>query len=300
MLPKYLFRKPKITLEDAMNPNADAPSAPDKMYVSCPGCKAMLLASDLEASAYVCPRCGHHMRMNARKRIRLICDADSFSEMDADLRSDDPLHFPEYPEKVQKARKVSGDVEGVKTGVARIGGIEVALFVMNPYFMMGSMGTAVGEKITRLFEYALEHSLPVIGFTVSGGARVQEGILSLMQMAKTSGAVRRHSEAGNLYVVVLTDPTTGGVVASFAMEADIALAEPRALIGFAGPRVIEQTIRQKLPEGFPRADFQLERGFIDAICDRRSQRDTLIQLLRLHGYGPRAGKEAAACRHTTE
>lgn len=140
----------------------------------------------------------------------------------------------------------------------------------------------------------------MIGFTVSGGARVQEGILSLMQMAKTSGAVRRHSEAGNLYVVVLTDPTTGGVVASFAMEADIALAEPRALIGFAGPRVIEQTIRQKLPEGFQRAEFQLERGFIDAICDRRSQRDTLIQLLRLHGYGPRAGKEAAACRHTTE
>ena len=191
MLPKYLFQQAQNHAGRRHEPpTRSAPSAPDKMYVSCPGCKAMLLASDLEASAYVCPRCGHHMRMNARKRIRLICDADSFSEMDADLRSDDPLHFPEYPEKVQKARKVSGDVEGVKTGVARIGGIEVALFVMNPYFMMGSMGTAVGEKITRLFEYALEHSLPVIGFTVSGGARMQEGILSLMQMAKTSGAVQ--------------------------------------------------------------------------------------------------------------
>ena len=165
---------------------------------------------------------------------------------------------------------------------------------------MGSMSTAVGEKITRAVEYATAKRLPLVIFSASGGARMQEGIFSLMQMAKTSGAVRRHSEAGNLYVVVLTDPTTGGVVASFAMEADIALAEPRALIGFAGPRVIEQTIRQKLPEGFQRAEFQLERGFIDAICDRRGQRDTLIQLLRLHGYGPRAGKEAAACRHTTE
>ena len=288
MLPKYLFRKPKITLEDAMNPNADAPSAPDKMYVSCPGCKAMLLASDLEASAYVCPRCGHHMRMNARKRIRLICDADSFSEMDADLRSDDPLHFPEYPEKVQKARKVSGDVEGVKTGVARIGGIEVALFVMNPYFMMGSMGTAVGEKITRLFEYALEHSLPVIGFTVSGGARVQEGILSLMQMAKTTGAVKRHSDAGNLFIAVLTDPTTGGVDASFAMEGDITIAEPNALIGFAGPRVIEQTIRQKLAPGFQRSEFLLEKGFVDMISDRRELKERLTALLRLHRKGAQA------------
>ena len=288
MLPKYLCRKPKITLEDAMNPNADAPSAPDKMYVSCPGCKAMLLASDLEASAYVCPRCGHHMRMNARKRIRLICDADSFSEMDADLRSDDPLHFPEYPEKVQKSRKVSGDVEGVKTGVARIGGIEVALFVMNPYFMMGSMGTAVGEKITRLFEYALEHSLPVIGFTVSGGARVQEGILSLMQMAKTTGAVKRHSDAGNLLIALLTDPTTGGVDASFAMEGDITIAEPNALIGFAGPRVIEQTIRQKLAPGFQRSEFLLEKGFVDMISDRRELKERLTALLRLHRKGAEA------------
>ena len=173
------------------------------------------------------------------------------------------------------------------TGLCKIMDAQCALFVMEPYFMIGSMGTVVGEKITRLFERAAELNLPVVGFTVSGGARVQEGVLSLMQMAKTSAAVKRHSDLGNLYVSVITDPTTGGVAASFAMEADIILAEPKALIGFAGPRVIEQTIRQKLPEGFQRSEFQLEKGFVDMIADRRQHRTLLHELIQMHDRGVR-------------
>lgn len=290
MLPKSLFRKPKITLEDAMHKTTDSPQAPEALYVACKGCKAMLLQEELEKNLFVCPKCAKHLRLSARRRVAMIADEGTFEEINGELCSGNPLEFPGYSEKVDKARTASKEKEGVLTGTAKIGGVEVALFAMNPYFMMGSMGTAVGEKIARLFEYALEKSLPVVGFTVSGGARVQEGILSLMQMAKTSGAVLRHSEAGNLYIVVLTDPTTGGVVASFAMDADITLAEPGALIGFAGPRVIEQTIRQKLPEGFQTAEFQLKCGFVDAIVDRREQRETLIRLLKLHR------REDAVCR----
>ncbi len=288
MLPRNLFRKPHNQLEDLEGATTGhAPSVPQQLFSNCPSCRAMLAQDDLPASCYVCPKCGHHLRVGARKRLALICDPDSFQEMDAGLTGGNPLDFPDYADKLDKARKASGEAEGVITGIGKVDGISAALFAMEPAFMMGSMGAAVGEKITRLFEAATRQGLPVVGFTVSGGARMQEGMISLMQMAKTSGAVGRHSQAGLLYLAVLTDPTTGGVMASFAMEGDITIAEPGALVGFAGPRVIEQTIRQKLPQGFQRAEFLLEKGFVDLICDRRQLRDTLAHLLRLHG------KEAA-------
>ena len=288
MLPRNLFRKPHNQLEDLEGATTGhAPSVPQQLFSNCPSCRAMLAQDDLPASCYVCPQCGHHLRLGARKRLALICDPDSFQEMDAGLTGGNPLDFPDYADKLDKARKASGEAEGVITGIGRVDGISAALFAMEPAFMMGSMGAVVGEKITRLFEEATRQELPVVGFTVSGGARMQEGMISLMQMAKTSGAVGRHGQAGLLYLAVLTDPTTGGVMASFAMEGDITIAEPGALVGFAGPRVIEQTIRQKLPQGFQRAEFLLEKGFVDLICDRRQLRDTLAHLLRLHG------KEAA-------
>ena len=284
MLPRNLFRKPHNQLEDLEGATSGhVPSVPDQLFSNCPSCRAMLAQDDLPASCYVCPQCGHHLRLGARKRLALICDPDSFQEMDAGLTGGNPLDFPDYEDKLDKARKASGEAEGVITGIGKVDGISAALFAMEPAFMMGSMGAAVGEKITRLFEAATRQGLPVVGFTVSGGARMQEGMISLMLMAKTSGAVGRHSQAGLLYLAVLTDPTTGGVMASFAMEGDITIAEPGALVGFAGPRVIEQTIRQKLPQGFQRAEFLLEKGFVDLICDRRQLRDTLAHLLRLHG-----------------
>ena len=202
--------------------------------------------------------------------------------MDADLVSENILDFPEYTRKLKTSKMSRGENESVICGTAEIEGSKTVLCVMDSSFMMGSMGTVTGEKITRAFEYATENNLPVIVFTVSGGARMQEGILSLMQMAKTSGAVKRHSDKGLLYITVLTDPTTGGVTASFAMEGDIILAEPKALIGFAGPRVIEQTIRQKLPKDFQTAEFLLEKGFVDAVVNRKDMKKTLSKLLKLH------------------
>lgn len=282
-LPKSLFQKPENPLEwyDSRN-KSSMPDIPDQMCISCSKCKAILLTGDLNENARVCPKCGYHFRMNARQRLGLITDAETFQESDGEMRSSNLISFPNYDKKLWHARLESGENEAVVCGTAKIGGFDCGVFVMEPYFMMGSMGTVVGEKITRLFEYATEHSLPVVGFTVSGGARMQEGILSLMQMAKTSAAVKRHSDAGNLYVAVLTDPTTGGVTASFAMEADIILAEPGALIGFAGPRVIEQTMRQKLPPNFQTAEFLLEKGFVDEIVPRKKQKDYLTSLLSIH------------------
>lgn len=286
MLTKNLFKKPENPLEwyDSRNKNS-MPDIPDQMCISCSKCKAILLTGDLNENARVCPKCGYHFRMNARQRIGLITDGESFQEMDGKMRSTNLIGFPNYDKKLWHARLESGENEAVACGTAVIGGYSCCVFVMEPYFMMGSMGTVVGEKITRLFEYATEHSLPVVGFTVSGGARMQEGILSLMQMAKTSAAVKRHSDAGNLYAAVLTDPTTGGVTASFAMEADVILAEPGALIGFAGPRVIEQTMRQKLPPNFQRAEFLLEKGFVDEIVPRGKQKEYLTNLLSMHQRG---------------
>lgn len=276
------FKKPKNELEKGgrtpVNATAGTHTEPAEL---CPACKKAAPPSELWDNFLVCS-CGHHFRMNARQRIDFITDPGSFCEMDASLRSKDVISFPGYDKKLKHARLSSSEKEAVICGTASIGGHTCGLFVMESAFMMGSMGTVVGEKITRLFEYATDHSLPVVGYTVSGGARMQEGILSLMQMAKTSGAVKRHSDAGNLYITVLTDPTTGGVTASFAMEGDIILAEPGALIGFAGPRVIEQTIRKKLPEGFQQAEFLVQRGFVDRITPRAGQKKLLTRLLMLH------------------
>ena len=252
--------------------------------ITCPNCHKSTTASRLWANYNVCP-CGHHFRLGARQRIRMMTDRNSFREMDAELQSGDPLHFSGYQTKLETARLSSNEKEAVICGTASIGGAECALFVMEPGFMMGSMGTAVGEKITRLFEYAAEHRISVVGYTVSGGARMQEGLLSLMQMAKVSGAVKRHSDAGLLYLTVLTDPTTGGVTASFAMEGDIILAEPGATVGFAGARVIEQTTRKALPKGFQKSEFLLEHGFVDAIADRKEQKEIISALLKLHHGG---------------
>ena len=275
------FQKPANELEKGGRP---APVNQDENEPSqtCPNCHRAIPLSLLWDNFNCCIHCGHHFRLNARQRISMLADPDSFQEHDAGLCADDLLQFPGYPKKLETARTASGELEAVICGEAAIGGQRCCLFVMDPYFMMGSMGTVVGEKITRLFEYAMAHRLPVVGYTVSGGARMQEGILSLMQMAKTSAAVRRHSDAGLFYLVVLTNPTTGGVTASFAMEGDIHLAEPAATIGFAGPRVIEQTTRKKLPPGFQTAEFLLDHGFVDAIVPRSGQRKALAQLLRLH------------------
>lgn len=283
MLDRSFFRKSKNMLEaDNAQPVIDTPHVPDEMWLSCPHCKSLILKEDLVENHYVCPSCQYYFRMDARQRIAMIVDPGSFEERDRDVMTKNILNFPGYDDKLRKARASSGENESVVCGTASVGGYPCALFVMDSNFMMGSMGAATGEKITRIFEYATRKHLPVVGFSVSGGARMQEGMLSLMQMAKTSGAVRRHSDKGGLYISVLTDPTTGGVTASFAMEGDIILSEPGALIGFAGPRVIEQTINRKLPEGFQRAEFQLEKGFVDAIVERRKLRSYLKRLLAIH------------------
>lgn len=283
MLRKGLFKKPKNALEgnSKLNKTHDI-AVPNELCVSCPSCKKTLFSGTLGEAKYVCPSCGYYFRMNARQRIAMLCDTGSFEEFDKPLSSKNLLAFPEYDKKLEIAELESAENEAVVTGKAVIGTYPCAFFVMEPYFMMGSMGTIVGEKITRLFEFATEAHLPVIGVTISGGARMQEGILSLMQMAKVSAAVKRHSDGGNLYVTLLTNPTMGGVTASFAMQGDILIAEPNSLVGFAGPRVIEQTIRQKLPEGFQKAEFLQKTGFLDDIVDRKKQKEYLTKVLMLH------------------
>lgn len=280
MLTKHVFKRPSNALESEQS--ALYPAVPEDLYLKCRSCDAAFLREEFERGLKVCPHCGQLSRLSARERVAMLCDEGSFEELFGDVVSKDPLRFPGYREKLDKAGEDSGENEGVVCGLGAVDGIRAAVFAMDPGFMLGSMGVAVGEKITRLFEHAAENHLPLIGFTVSGGARMQEGILSLMQMAKTSGAVKLHSDAGNLYIVVLCDPTTGGVTASFAMEADIILAEPGALIGFAGPRVIEQTTHQTLPEGFQRSEFLLQKGFIDAIVPRAELREKIALLLSLH------------------
>lgn len=278
----FNFLKPKNELENQGETVENRPYIPDELWVKCPMCKNPVLSADLNENKKVCPKCGYHFRIAARQRIEITADEGTFQEFDADLTSTNIIDFPEYTRKLKNAKLNSGENESVITGYAEIEGCPVILAVMNSQFMMGTMGTVTGEKITRAFEYATDHWLPVVVFTVSGGARMQEGILSLMQMAKTSGAVKRHSDAGLLYITVLTDPTTGGVTASFAMEGDIILSEPKALIAFAGPRVIEQTIRQKLPKDFQSAEFLLEKGFIDAVVPRGELKSTIAKILRLH------------------
>lgn len=275
------FLKPKNQLEEGGRTAAPVQQDEGEPEKNCPNCHKDIPLSRLWANDLVCS-CGYHFRMKARQRIKMIADRDSFCEMFRDIKSGNPLGFPGYTDKLETVSTASGEDEAVICGTAEIGGQSCCLFVMESYFMMGSMGSAVGERITRLFEYATERRLPVIGFTVSGGARMQEGLLSLMQMAKTSAAVKRHSDAGLLYIAVLTDPTTGGVTASFAMEADIILAEPGATVGFAGARVIEQTTRKTLPKEFQKAEFVLKHGFVDGIVARAEQKKQLCELLKMH------------------
>lgn len=258
---------------------------PKTVFQKCPFCNELVLTSDLEKSLYVCPLCGNYLQLTARKRLETIVDSDSFCEMDQDLRTLNPLAFPGYQEKVESFMNQTGENEAFISGLARIGGKDVAIGVMDSYFMMGSMGSVVGEKVTRLIEVSMEKKLPLIIISASGGARMQEGIYSLMQMAKTAQALARHHEEKLLYISVLTHPTTGGVSASFAMLGDINIAEKDALIGFAGKRVIAQTIKEELPEGFQRADFLLEHGLLDMVVERRHLRDILDRLLKLHERG---------------
>lgn len=250
--------------------------------VTCKGCGAEIKAYAYGKNLYVCPQCGRYGRLLARTRIRQIADKDSFTELDADLAPADPIDFPGYADKAAALADKIGMPDAVKTGVCRIGGVETCIGAMDSHFMMASMGSVVGEKLTRLFEYATDNELPVVLFTCSGGARMQEGMFSLLQMAKVSAAARRHSDEGLLYITVLTDPTTGGVTASFAMLGDIILAEPRTTIGFAGRRVIEGTIGETLPDDFQSSEFLLSHGFCDKIVPRNKLKGMLETLLKLH------------------
>ncbi len=256
--------------------------APEGLFQKCNCCGKPVYNEDLIENDYVCPVCGNYFRIRPKTRIAMVLDKDTFEEWDAKMDTSDPLNFPGYKNKLERQRSVTNLDEAVITGKGKILGKDVVIAVMGADFMMGSMGEVVGEKITRAVERATQMRLPIIIFTCSGGARMQEGIVSLMQMAKTSAALKRHDEAGLLYITVLTDPTTGGVTASFAMLGDVILAEPGALIGFAGPRVIEQTIGQKLPEGFQRAEFLLEHGFVDRIVTRDEMKEVLGQILKMH------------------
>lgn len=280
MLGKY-FKKTVFRKEHTAD--GVVPEAPQGILKKCNACKGAIFTEDVKRNLYICPKCGNYFRVHAYRRIEFLLDDGSFEEWDQGMTAGNPLGFPGYEEKVRALQERTGLTEAVVTGKGRINGMETVIGVCDGRFMMASMGEAVGEKITRAVERATKLSLPVILFACSGGARMQEGIVSLMQMAKTSAALKRHSDAGLLYVSVLTDPTTGGVTASWAMLGDIILAEPHALIGFAGPRVIEQTIGQKLPKGFQRAEFLVEHGFVDRILPREEAKEVLAEILRMHG-----------------
>ncbi|MDQ0223114.1 acetyl-CoA carboxylase, carboxyltransferase subunit beta [Streptococcus moroccensis] len=277
---KYIRINPNRSVRNEL-PQAK-PEVPDELFDKCPACKKMIYRSDL-GLAKTCPGCGYNFRITAHDRLAITVDKDSFQELFTGIETTNPLNFPGYDEKIKTTKAKTGLDEAVLTGIATIEGYPLALGIMDPHFIMASMGTVVGEKITRLFEYAIEKDLPVVIFTASGGARMQEGIMSLMQMAKISAAVKRHSIAGLFYLTVLTDPTTGGVTASFAMEGDVILAEPQTLIGFAGRRVIENTVRETLPDDFQKAEFLQDHGFVDAIVARQELRPTIARLIRMHG-----------------
>lgn len=281
--PKYHIIQPGLAQEPENAKQAlPAPAVPDGLFIKCEGCGEAAYNKDFSAGAKICAKCGHHHRLNARERIELIMDTGTFREINANLLSVNPLEFPGYEQKLADSQEASDLTEAVVTGYGKIHGADAVIAVMDSHFMMGSMGSVVGEKVARAFEYATAKKFPVIVFTASGGARMQEGMFSLMQMAKTSAAISRHDQAGGLYIVVLTDPTTGGVTASLAMLGDLTLSEPGALIGFAGQRVIEQTIKQQLPEGFQTAEFLLEHGFVDKIVPRDTLKITLSRLIKLH------------------
>ena len=266
-------------------PRTKNKTASDKMigkWVKCDSCKEIIYKEDLHNNLSVCPNCGKNFRLSARRRIKQIADEGTFEEIGANIITKDPLKFEGYLKKVELLKEKTDIEEAVKCGICKIDGLKVVLGVMDGNFLMGSMGAAVGERISLAIEKAIEEKIPFIMFCVSGGARMQEGIISLMQMARTSNEIAKLKESGNLYISVLTDPTTGGVTASFASLGDIILAEPKALIGFAGPRVIEQTIKQKLPDGFQSSEFLLEHGFIDKIVERKDMKETIGKILKLH------------------
>ena len=279
-----MFKKTRIVsrIQSHNAARASRPEVPEGLLRKCNKCGAAIIAEDVKQGNYICPKCGGYFRIHAYRRIQMVIDEGTFEEWDHDLTGGNPVNYKGYPEKVQALQEKTGLKEAVVTGRGKINGRETVIAVCDGRFLMASMGWAVGEKITRAVERATEEKLPVIIFACSGGARMQEGITSLMQMAKTSAALERHSKEGLLYVSVLTEPTTGGVTASFAMLGDIILAEPGALIGFAGPRVIEQTIRQKLPKGFQRAEFLVEHGFVDDIVRREDLKETLGKILEMH------------------
>ena len=277
-----IFRRNRKEKEKTIPSNNAKNDVPEGIMTKCPECKHIMLTKDLISLLKVCPKCDHHLRMTALERVEVLFDEGTFESIDNHLRTENPLEFPAYTEKVEQDAKRTGLNEAVLTGIGKINGHEVSVAIMDSYFRMGSMGSVVGEKITRAIEKATERKIPMLIFTASGGARMQEGVLSLMQMAKTSVALNRHAEQGLLYISIMTYPTTGGVSASFASVGDINIAEPKALIGFAGRRVIEQTIRQKLPDDFQKAEFLLDRGFIDKIVPRNELRSTLGLLLEMH------------------
>lgn len=279
-----MFKKTRIVsrIQSHSAVRASRPEVPEGLLRKCNKCGAAIIAEDVKQGYYICPKCGGYFRVHAYRRIQMVIDEGTFEEWNQDLIGGNPVNYKGYPEKVRALQEKTGLKEAVVTGKGKINGRDTVIAVCDGRFLMASMGWAVGEKITRAVESATEEKLPVIIFACSGGARMQEGITSLMQMAKTSAALERHSKAGLLYVSVLTEPTTGGVTASFAMLGDIILAEPGALIGFAGPRVIEQTLRQKLPKGFQRAEFLVEHGFVDDIVRRENLKETLGKILEIH------------------
>lgn len=281
---KHMFKKTAVLFRDREDRDQEKkePSAPEGLWLKCPKCGEVVYRDDVKAHGYVCPKCEGYFRIGTRTRIRMVADTGTFQEWFTDLETENPLEYPGYEEKIADLQEKTKLHEAVTVGKCMVNGLETVLGVCDARFLMGSMGYVVGEKITRAFERATEEKLPVVLFTSSGGARMQEGIVSLMQMAKTSAAIRKHSEAGLFYLPVLTDPTTGGVTASFAMLGDVILAEPGALIGFAGPRVIAQTIGQKLPEGFQRAEFLVEKGIIDGVVERQELKETVWKLLNIH------------------
>ena len=281
------IRKVNVT-ENSVNSKAS-----DMMvgkWIKCDNCKEILYKDDVKNNLSVCPNCGKHFRLSARRRIEQVIDKDTFIEIDENLHTTNPIKFEGYTQKIDLLEEKTKIKEAIKIGTGKIHNIDIAIGVMDGNFLMGSMGEVVGEKIVHLVDLAIEKRLPVIIFCVSGGARMQEGMISLMQMAKTSAALAKLEKAGLLYISVLTDPTTGGVTASFASLGDIILAEPNAMIGFAGQRVIKQTIGQDLPEGFQTAEFLLEHGFVDKIVNRKDMKETLHKLLLLHKGGNRDGK----------
>lgn len=283
-----VFKKPRYlviqqnTQPDAQVPDDSSPAIPNGMWVKCEKCGQAIYTKDLSLNNKVCSHCGYHFRMDPGERLELVMDTGTFKETNAGLTSVNALDFTGYEKKLEDCRAATGSSEAVVTGYGKIHGYDCVIAVMDSRFIMGSMGSVVGEKITRAFELSAARKIPIVIFTSSGGARMQEGMLSLMQMAKTSAAIARHDQSRGLYITVLTDPTTGGVTASFAMLGDIILAEPGALVGFAGKRLVEQTIGQKLPEGFQTAEFMLEHGFVDKIVTRDNLKLILSRIIKMH------------------